>query len=80
MRKADYGPSYGGLKFLVEAKPIGDDLWKKDGAVNQVKELFLLHERGRLIDQIVYRLYGLTDEEIRVVEGGDEKRNSNSKF
>jgi len=46
MRKADYGPSYGGLKFLVEAKPIGDDLWKraKDGAVNQVKELFLLQE------------------------------------
>ena len=24
----------------------------------------------RLIDQIVYRLYGLTDEEIVVVEGG----------
>ena len=46
MRKADYGPSYGGLKFLVEVKPIGDDLWKraKDGAVNQVKELFLLQE------------------------------------
>ncbi|WP_456475699.1 Eco57I restriction-modification methylase domain-containing protein [Candidatus Pyrohabitans sp.] len=47
MRKADYEISYGGLKFLVEAKPTGDDLWKKDGAVNQVKELFLLHETKR---------------------------------
>ncbi len=45
-RKADYEISYRGLKFLVEAKAIGDDLWKraKDGAVNQVKELFLLQE------------------------------------
>ena len=24
---------------------------------------------GRIIDQIVYRLYGLTDEEIAIVEG-----------
>ena len=27
----------------------------------------------REIDQLVYRLYGLTEGEIRIVEGGDEK-------
>jgi hypothetical protein len=27
-----------------------------------------------LIDQVVYRLYGLTEEEIAVVEGGDKAR------
>jgi hypothetical protein len=28
-----------------------------------------LQRTGELIDKVVYRLYGLTDEEIRVVEG-----------
>jgi type II restriction/modification system DNA methylase subunit YeeA len=28
-----------------------------------------LHKTDYLIDQIVYRLYGLTDEEIKIVEG-----------
>ena len=28
-----------------------------------------IHKTDRLIDQIVYQLYGLTEEEIRVVEG-----------
>jgi hypothetical protein len=30
-----------------------------------------IKETDWLIDQIVYRLYGLTDEEIDVVEGND---------
>ena len=28
-----------------------------------------IHQTDRLIDKIVYQLYGLTEEEIRVVEG-----------
>lgn len=56
-RKADYGPRSGSINFLVQAKPINDDLYKKsqDGAVNQ----------------IVYKFYGLTEEEIKVVEGAE---------
>ncbi len=46
--------------------------------VASVGKLRPLRERiegtDRLIDQVVYRLYGLTEEEIRVVKGNDEKR------
>jgi len=31
-----------------------------------------IEKTDQLIDQIVYRLYGLTEEEIRVVEDGGE--------
>jgi len=30
----------------------------------------MVKQYERQIDQLVYRLYGLTDEEIRIVEGG----------
>jgi hypothetical protein len=28
-------------------------------------------ERSRRVDQLVYELYGLTEEEIKIVEGGN---------
>lgn len=47
----------------------------KDGFGKSVDKLQPLRERiertDRLIDQVVYRLYGLNEEEIRVVEGNN---------
>ncbi len=46
IRKVDYAPKTDNTHFLVEAKPINSDLFEKskDGAVNQIKDLFLLDE------------------------------------
>ena len=42
-----------------------------EGSTAKLKPLLARIEvTDRLIDRIVYRLYGLTEEEIKVVEGG----------
>ena len=35
-----------------------------------------VNEYERQIDQMVYKLYGLTEEEIKIVEGGSGARNA----
>jgi hypothetical protein len=49
------------LSSLGEEVLSFDELWKA------------LRKKTRCIDQIVYRLYGLSDEEIRLVEGRGTK-------
>ncbi len=46
IRKADYGANKGNINFLVEVKPLNENLYKNspDGAVNQIKGLFRLAE------------------------------------
>ena len=53
-------------------RAFGEDLRREYSAsVEKLAPLLLrIGEVDRLIDAIVYRLYGLTDEEIAVVEGG----------
>ena len=42
-----------------------------EGSILKLKPLMDRIERtDRLIDQVVYKLYGLSEEEVRVVEGG----------
>jgi len=57
-----------------KAVPSGKELQRLKGETESaLVELRPLYERirdtDRLIDDVVYRLYGLTEEEIRVVEG-----------
>jgi len=46
---------------------------KDDDYLNDSSKQTKVKEDEHQIDQMVYQLYGLTDDEIKVVEGGEDK-------
>lgn len=54
---------------LPDPDDVADDLERYREAVERAEELDeKIHQTDDLIDEIVYELYGLTDEEIEIVE------------
>ncbi len=62
------------ISFIYEILSITDDNDYLDNSEKQAR----VKELEREIDRLVYELYGLTDEEIEVVEGRGRRDNSST--
>ena len=71
-KRADYSfalaPNYRIVKFFIEAKKQLQQA-KTEGDKNYLNRK--CERLDKEIDQLVYQLYGLTEEEIKIVEGGN---------
>ncbi len=69
--------SKGKLELKIEGKDAHDKIKEAfDGTTSKLTPLFDgIRGTDGLIDQIVYRLYGLMEEEIKVVEGNGGRKN-----